>query len=1193
MSKLTKSIIGITTAIWLSGVLVFVPMTASAASLTQAQINAIVSLLQSFGADQSTITSVQAALSGTPTTPVTPATGYTFSKNLTMGDTGTDVTNLQTVLKSDVSVYPEGLVTGYFGALTKAAVIKFQNKYAAEVLTPLGLTAGTGYVGAGTRAKLNALSGGVVTPGVVTPGVVTPAGTGLTLSSAIQPTATIAPGGAARLPFTKVTFTAGLDGDVVVSGVNIERTGLAVDANFAGVVLLDENGTQLGIEKTFNSDHKATVGEAFTVKAGQSRTMTIAGNMAVKATLATYAGQIAYISVTGANTSATVTGALPITGAGQTINGTLTLGSIDSPTKGAVDPGAHITKEVGATGYTFSAIRFSAGSAEKLRVKSIRWYQSGSAGAGDIANLKTYDITNGKTYDNVVSADGKYFTATFGDGIVVDKGNTIEFSIKGDVAGGSGRTIKFDIYKRTDLYVTGETYGYGVTAAVGTNACTTTTFNGLFCTANPWYNAYTVTVSNGTLTVEKANSVAAQNIAVNLSGQPLGGVTVEAKGEAITVASMKFNLMATGDQAENITNISLVDENGTVVAGPKDGVSNTTDSADGYVTFTDTVTFPIGKKTYTLKGKLGTAFVTNDTVTASTTPSSDWTTVTGQVTGNTITPAPASAISLNAMTVKSATVAISLSADPVAQTVVAGVQGHIFAKYIFDATASGEDIKFSSVPLAYTFDGTATYITGCTLYDGSTTLTTGSNIINPTATGNQTFTFDTGLTIPKGTTKTIALKCNIAGSATDTSNYTWGAPVSTAFSATGLTSGQTATITTAALVVGHQMAIGTGTLLVAADSSTPSYGVAAAGTSGVTVGVLKFTTTNEAVNLTKLGLQLTYLTTNGTASTSLGDLVQATLWDGSTQVGTATFTATTSTSTLSANFIVPKDGSKTLTIKADLGNVGTSQAGQQGALIVIDYVGAGNAQGTGQASGGTVTSTSVATAFAGVRMFRGYPTFARITTGINTTLVSGSGVDLYRFSVTANPATGNGIGVGTFVFSLATSSGSASQGTTTVTNIKLYAYTESTFSTPVAGFSNGQIANTIASIPGSYGDLLGYATTTLTAQVLQVPAGTTYYFRLLGDVAITGGTGTMAGSVTTRLLGDSAYPKLGALMASTTSTVEAGVIKNAAGGAGGDAKFIWSPNATTTSATSTVDWTNGYGIPSLPSSGLDAVTISK
>jgi hypothetical protein len=67
-----------------------------------------------------------------------------------------EVKCLQEFLKSQGSdIYSEGYVTGNFLGLTRTAVVKFQEKYAFEILTPLGLQAGTGFVGPSTRIKIN------------------------------------------------------------------------------------------------------------------------------------------------------------------------------------------------------------------------------------------------------------------------------------------------------------------------------------------------------------------------------------------------------------------------------------------------------------------------------------------------------------------------------------------------------------------------------------------------------------------------------------------------------------------------------------------------------------------------------------------------------------------------------------------------------------------------------------------------------------------------------------------------------------------------------------------------------------------------------------------------------------------------------------------------------------------------------
>lgn len=81
-----------------------------------------------------------------------------FNTNLSFGMSGQQVLCLQEFLRTqDQDIYPEGLVTGNFLSLTQQAVVRFQEKYALEVLVPLGLQRGTGYVGRMTRAKLNQL----------------------------------------------------------------------------------------------------------------------------------------------------------------------------------------------------------------------------------------------------------------------------------------------------------------------------------------------------------------------------------------------------------------------------------------------------------------------------------------------------------------------------------------------------------------------------------------------------------------------------------------------------------------------------------------------------------------------------------------------------------------------------------------------------------------------------------------------------------------------------------------------------------------------------------------------------------------------------------------------------------------------------------------------------------------------------
>lgn len=1126
----------------------FVPSLASAQSASdlQAQINSLLA----------TIASLQAQLGSTSGGSM--STGYTFNTNLTVGSKGTDVMNLQKVLNmsADTQVAASGagspgMETSTFGPLTRSAVVKFQNKY--------GITPAAGYVGPVTRAKLNSMNTGS-TP--IVPG--NPQGGSLSVSAGSQPANSLAPQSAARVPFTTVVLTAGAS-DVTVNSLTVERTGLMQDAVFSGVVLLKSDGTQIGIAKTLNSNHQAMVGEPWVIKAGTSVTVTVAGNM--NSSLSSYAGQVGGLNVVAVNTSASVAGSMPIMGAQHTVNASLTLGTAQLA-QSSFDPASAQTKEIGTTNYKFAGVRLTAGSAEQVRLWSIRWNQTGSASANDLSNVKVY--VDGTAYETTVSSDGKYFSANFSGGLLIDKGLSKDIYIQGDItgSGASGRTVDFDLYRNTDVYVSGVTYMYGITpTGSGTG----------FSGGTPFYSGSVVTVSGGSATaIQKATSVAAQNIAVNVPNQVLGGFSTDIKGEPISVQGMTFSF-ATGSAASAglLTNVTLVDSNGAIVAGPVDA-SDVSGDTNQNVTFTDTVTLPVGQKTYTLKGKVPSGTANGLTYVASTTPS-NWSNVTGQTTGNSITLSQ-SAFTMNTMTVRAASLAVSIASTPVAQNIVAGGQGVTFTNVQLDASQSGEDVRFSSIPLKITFGGgaVANQVNSCQLWDGATALNTGSNTVNPASsvtTGSDvTFTFDSLLVVTKGSVKTLTLKCNTTSTAVGT--MSWGIQSSPSITVTGVTSGGDVTETVSASN-GQTMTVATGSFTASVDSSTANYSTVAAGSTGVNIGTFKFRATNEAVNLNKIGLVLS-------TSTS-ADLGTVWLYNGATQIGTVTFTGsnTVATSTLNSPLSLTKDTDVFVTIKADLANIGSSESGTQGRLVKIDVT---NAEGTGASSGSTLTTAGVTAGVNGVRMFKSFPTVAADT-------LSGTGVadgKLMRFKVTAN-STGP---VSLFNLNFAFSTSGTAVTNTQISAVKVYAYTDASYSLPAStaagdgqfGLTNGTYNGTSATILPSSPNLDFQSTT----NPLVIPAGSTYYFEVRATV-----TGVTTGSsVTTTLGGDSAYITSARFLIGTNGPTIPFVSSTTGAYADSNNNFIWSGNATSTAVFQSIDWANGYGISGLSSGGL-SVTRSQ
>lgn len=137
----------------------FLPITAYAATAAELQaqiadlLGRITALQQQLGTSGSAATTPEAS-GGTPV-PAGVAQCPHVSRVLKRGTTGVDVTRLQHFLALDPAIYPEAQVTGYYGALTEAAVKRFQCK---NKLVCDGTPDSTGYGVTGPRtAALMAL----------------------------------------------------------------------------------------------------------------------------------------------------------------------------------------------------------------------------------------------------------------------------------------------------------------------------------------------------------------------------------------------------------------------------------------------------------------------------------------------------------------------------------------------------------------------------------------------------------------------------------------------------------------------------------------------------------------------------------------------------------------------------------------------------------------------------------------------------------------------------------------------------------------------------------------------------------------------------------------------------------------------------------------------------------------------------
>lgn len=758
------------------------------------------------------------------------------------------------------------------------------------------------------------------------------------------PASASVPRGAADVYFTKVNFTAGL-GDVAITGLKVTRSGLGSDANLSAVKLFVD-GVQKGTSQSLGSLHQATftlTSSPISIPAGTTETVVLAADIPV--TPAAYDQHILGIAnVADITTTATVSGTFPINGNVMSlVNSTIgtaevTPGPLNPTDAGNVDPDAE--------NYRFTQIKIAAGSGEPIVINQVTAIKNGTAANSDLKNIVLYNDTTSTVLGTVDALDGNG-RAVFGNlNLEVAKGAYVELSLKADMAGtGSGRSIGLDVHDGTSMAIsiTGKTYGFGITP----------TATAAFCLAGRTdYTCPRQNINQGYLTVSKsASAPATGKIPVGGTEVPLMAFDYVVAGEPVNISQTVLRYTTTTALREEVTNVTLYKADGTILAGPKDG--SLTGAGTETLTFTDAYTLPVGTTVVYVKANMSSAMSDGDQVmvdmqTASITGKGANSGKTTYTTSTGTTVPPAAAITGNTMTLQGPYLTVITAAAPVAGNMVVNAQDQIFAYLDLDASAGGEDVRVTSITVTDTLGVGVDYtgINNLELWgDPDTSDSTTENVrlltSNSTATNANTvtFTLQTPIVVGKTVASRLTLKADVV--ATTGTSHTFAVAAVVDFTATGKTTGKTATKAVSGL--GQAQTIqASGLLKVEKASDVPSAAQLVSASTGNEVMKYKFSATYEPIDVTEFTVFCGDSQQLGTLCANRANVAKVYVYADGVLVGNSagyTLDATGRASIVLTNgtLVIPKDSYKTITLKIDLperAQVVTS-SGALGSLVQI------------------------------------------------------------------------------------------------------------------------------------------------------------------------------------------------------------------------------------------------------------------
>jgi len=382
------------------------------------------------------ISALQAQLNAGATTGGVAASSFT--RNLTVGSRGTDVTSLQQILMN-AGYLKIAAPTAYFGPATKAALAAWQKDK--------GISPAVGYFGPVTRA---AMGGASTVPG--TGPVVVPVGTDLQVSLASDsPSARTIGSGTAFNPALKLNLSAGSKA-VNISSLKFMKGGFLATTNLNGVEVVDTLGNRYGnVITSVNADNSILITfgtNPISIAAGAMKQIVVRFNLVRGAFTGTISFSLDSVSSIVADTTA-ISGAFPIVGSIMNIvDGSSSLASTTLDVL-ALSSSTLNVDEMSEQDMTKFRIR-EVSSNEAIKLYKLVLYNYGSTGDADFKDVQLVDQTG--TVLATAQPMNKWISFDLSAApFLIDKGLTKDFTVRAKLVSGSNRTVRLVVYNNYDV----------------------------------------------------------------------------------------------------------------------------------------------------------------------------------------------------------------------------------------------------------------------------------------------------------------------------------------------------------------------------------------------------------------------------------------------------------------------------------------------------------------------------------------------------------------------------------------------------------------------------------------------------------------------------------------------------------------------------------------------------------------------